>query len=181
MGGRVHEVMEMTGKTMQKEQEGIMLMRIHNHSLVPWQPSSSSTSNPSAGSRSAPSSATAAAVPSATLASSSTSTDPKYAGAPTAVFLTYVSHQPILQHCTFILTWVLYRPRNPTARCSSLCLRLLILLSLLVMRQRSPRDTRATPESLWNSDRLLSLLVFAPNLPLAFFFPSCCSVYKPQP
>jgi len=58
------------------------------HSLALWQPSSSSTSNPSTGSRSAPSSATAAAVPSATLASSSTSTNLKYAGAPTAVFPT---------------------------------------------------------------------------------------------
>lgn len=129
-----------------------MLIWIHNHSLVPWQPSSSSTSNPFAGSRSAPSSATAAAVPSATLASSSTSTDLKYAGAPTAVFPMYVPHQPFAE-LHIILTWGFYRPRSPTARCSSLFLRLPTLLSLLATRQRSPRDTRATLESLWNSDR----------------------------
>jgi hypothetical protein len=51
------------------------------------------------------------------------------------------------------------RQRNLTASTSSLCLRPLTLLSLLVMRQRFLLVIRATLESLWNSDRLLMLSI----------------------
>lgn len=68
------------------------------------------------------------------------------------------------------------RPRSPTVRCSSLCLLLLTLLSLLVTRQRFLRDTRATLESLWNSDRCC-LFGISSNLRLAFSSVRC-SVYN---
>lgn len=90
--------------------------------------------------------------------------------------LPYVCYEIRSSQTTHRINSVFHRPRSPTARCSSLFPRLLTLLSLPATRQRSPRDTRATPESLWNSDRCC-LFGLSSNLRLAFSSVRC-SVYN---
>lgn len=70
-----------------------------------------------------------------------------------------------------------YRPRSPTARCSSPSPRPLTLSSLPVMKQRFLRVTRATLASLLNSDECdIQLISPFPLKPFFLYFR--CSVYK---